>query len=126
VRTEVVHSILILTGTSAAIVTISRLAQRGRLSFRYAIGWLVVFTLSLLSAPVLPFMDLVSRNLHLGPASVFAVAALVLLAMIAVQLSISISGLQEQVRQLNEDTAFLRLQNYDSEQINGEIIDDAR
>ena len=68
-------------------------------------------------------MDLVSRNLHLGPASVFAVAALVLLAMIAVQLSISISGLQEQVRQLNEDTAFLRLQNFESEQVNGGTTD---
>jgi hypothetical protein len=67
--------------------------------------------MSLLSAPVLPFMRLVSRNLHLGPSSVFAVAALGLLVMIAVQLSISISGLQEQIRQLNEDTAFLRLRN---------------
>jgi len=117
VRAEIVHSILILTGTSAAIVAISRLARRGRLSFRYTIGWLIIFALSLLSAPVLPFMDLVSRNLYLEPASVFAVSALGLLAMIAVQLSISISGLQEQVRQLNEDTAFLRLQNFVSEQL---------
>jgi hypothetical protein len=118
VRAEVVHSILIFIGTSAAIVAISRLARRGRLSFRYTIGWLIIFALSLLSAPVLPFMDLVSRNLYLEPASVFAVSALGLLAMIAVQLSISISGLQEQVRQLNEDTAFLRLQNFVSEQLN--------
>lgn len=110
-RSEVVHSIMILLGSTAAIVAISRLARRGRLSFRYTIGWLVVFTMSLLSAPVLPFMRLVSRNLHLGPSSVFAVAALGLLVMIAVQLSISISGLQEQIRQLNEDTAFLRLRN---------------
>ncbi len=117
-RAEVVHSILIFIGTSAAIVAISRLARRGRLSFRYTIGWLIIFALSLLSAPVLPFMDLVSRNLYLEPASVFAVSALGLLAMIAVQLSISISGLQEQVRQLNEDTAFLRLQNFVSEQLN--------
>lgn len=123
VRAEVVHSILILIGTSTAIAMISRLARRGRLNFQYTIGWLIVFSLSLLSAPVLPFMDLVSRNLHLGPASVFAVAALVLLAMIAVQLSISISGLQEQVRQLNEDTAFLRLQNFESKQLNGGISD---
>lgn len=110
-RSEVVHSILILLGSTAAIVAISRLARRGRLSFRYTIGWLVVFTMSLLSAPVLPFVRLVSRNLHLGPSSVFAVAALGLLVMISVQLSISISGLQEQVRQLNEDIAFLRLKN---------------
>ena len=123
VRAEVVHSILILIGTYTAIAMISRLARRGRLSFQYTIGWLIVFGLSLLSAPVLPFMDLVSRNLQLGPASVFAVAALVLLAMIAVQLSISISGLQEQVRQLNEDTAFLRLQNFESEQFNGGTTD---
>ena len=118
VRSEVVHSILIVLGTSVAIAMIARLARRGRLSFQYTIGWLIVFALSLVSAPVLPFMAFVSRNLHLEPASVFAVAALILLTIIAVQLSISISGLQEQVRQLNEDTAFLRLQNYESEQFN--------
>ena len=117
-RSEVVHSILIVMGTSVAIAMIARLARRGRLSFQYTIGWLIVFALSLVSAPVLPFMAFVSRNLHLEPASVFAVAALILLTVIAVQLSISISGLQEQVRQLNEDTAFLRLQNYESEQFN--------
>ncbi len=122
-RAEVVHSILILIGTSVAIAIIVRLARLGRLSFRYAIGWLSVFVLSLLSAPVLPFMNFVSRNFHLEPNSVFAVAALILLTIIAVQLSISISGLQEQVRQLNEDTAFLRLQNYESEQLNGETKD---
>ena len=117
-RSEVVHSILIVMGTSVAIAMIARLARRGRLSFQYTIGWLIVFALSLVSAPVLPFMAFVSRNLHLEPASVFAVAALILLTVIAVQLSISISGLQEQVRQLNEDTAFIRLQNYESEQFN--------
>jgi len=113
-------------GTSIAIAMIARLARRGRLSFQYTIGWLIVFALSLVSAPVLPFMAFVSRTLHLEPASVFAVAALILLTVIAVQLSISISGLQEQVRQLNEDTAFLRLQNYESEQLNGGTKDDAK
>ena len=112
-------------GTSIAIAMIARLARRGRLSFQYTIGWLIVFALSLVSAPVLPFMAFVSRTLHLEPASVFAVAALILLTVIAVQLSISISGLQEQVRQLNEDTAFLRLQNYESEQLNAGTKDDA-
>ena len=125
-RSEVVHSILIVMGTSIAIAMIARLARRGRLSFQYTIGWLIIFALSLLSAPVLPFMAFVSRTLHLEPASVFAVAALILLTVIAVQLSISISGLQEQVRQLNEDTAFLRLQNYESEQLNGGTKDDAK
>ena len=113
-------------GPSVAIAMIARLARRGRLSFQYTIGWLIVFALSLVSAPVLPFMAFVSRNLHLEPASVFAVAALILLTVIAVQLSISISGLQEQVRQLNEDTAFLRLQNYESEQLNAGTKDDAK
>lgn len=124
VRAEIVHSILILLGTSTAIFLISRLARLGRLSFRYTIGWLLVFALSLLSAPLLPFMDLASRNLRLNPASVFAVAALVLLVMISVQLSISISGLQEQVRQLNEDTALLRLQSYDSKILSSKDINE--
>jgi hypothetical protein len=114
-----------LAGISFAIMMIARLARRGRLSFRYTIGWLIVFALSLLSAPVLPFMDLVSRNLQLEPASVFVVAALIFLAIITVQLSISISGLQEQIRQLNEDTAFLQLDNLESDQPNSGTEDDA-
>jgi hypothetical protein len=70
-------------------------------------------------------MDLVSRNLHLEPASVFVVAALIFLAIITVQLSISISGLQEQIRQLNEDTAFLSLDKFESERLNSGTEDDA-
>jgi cell division protein FtsB len=38
------------------------------------------------------------------------VGAVVLLVVLSVQLSISISGLQEQVRRLAEETAFLREQ----------------
>ena len=38
VRAEVVHSILILIGTSTAIAMISRLARRGRLSFQNLMG----------------------------------------------------------------------------------------
>lgn len=37
-RAEVVHSILIVIGTSVAIAMIARLARRGRLSFQDLMG----------------------------------------------------------------------------------------
>ena len=59
------------------------LARRGRLSFRYTVGWLVLCLLG--------------------------IGAIILLLAICVQFSISISGMQEQIRRLTEEAAETKL-----------------
>jgi len=85
------------------------LARRSRLSFRYALGWLLLFVPGFLSVALLPLTEPVSKALAITPAALLAVSFMTVLVAICIQLSISISGLQEQVRSLSEEVAQLRL-----------------
>lgn len=117
--TEDIHSLVILLISVVAIIAISRLARIGRLSFRYTIGWIAVFVVSLLAAPRIGLIGAAGNWLRLSPASAYAVAALLLLAAISIQLSISISGAQEQTRTLCEQVALLALERETSQTRHG-------
>ena len=91
------------------VVFVYLLARRSRLSFRYALGWLLLFVPGFLSIVLLPLTEPVSKALAITPAALLAVSFMTVLVAICVQLSISISGLQEQVRSLSEEVAQLRL-----------------
>jgi hypothetical protein len=56
----------------------------------------------------IPVVTPLSNNLKMTPAALIAVGALGVLVLICVQLSASISALQEQVRKLAEQIAHLR------------------
>jgi hypothetical protein len=87
------------------------LARKSRLSFRYALGWLLLFVPGFLSVVLLPLTEPISKVLAVTPAALLAVSSLTVLVAICIQLSISISGLQEQVRSLSEEVAQLRLKS---------------
>ncbi len=87
-----------------------RLARIGRLSFRYTVGWLTLSMLGLLAGLFVPIVQPVAGFLKLTPAALLALLAVVLLVSICIQLSISISGLQEQLRSMAEKVALLRTQ----------------
>lgn len=87
-----------------------RYSRRGLLSFRYAFGWLSVASLGILAGFLVPLTQPVARALGLSSASLVGLAALVFVTVIAIQLSISISGLQRQLRALTEELARLRLE----------------
>ena len=81
------------------------LARTGRLSFRYTVGWLGFFSLSALLSLFVPFASPASSLLGVTPGVVVTFVAALALLLICIQLSISISGLQEQVRRLTEEIA---------------------
>ena len=85
-----------------------RLARIGRLSFRYTVGWLSLSMLGLLAGLFVPIVQPIAGFLKLTPAALLALLAVVLLVSICIQLSISISGLQEQLRSMAEKVALLR------------------
>ena len=85
-----------------------RLARRQRLSFRYTIGWLALCALGMFAGLFIPVVEPLSNFLQLSPAGLIAVGALSVLVLICIQLSASISGLQEQIRKLAEQIAHLR------------------
>ena len=92
-------------------VFVYRLARSGRLSFRYTVGWLTLFALGIVALMFLPVTTRISDLLKLTPAALLALSGVVLLILICIQLSISISGLQSQIRRLAEELAKLRLAN---------------
>ena len=81
------------------------LARAGKLSFRYAVGWSGFFLLSALLSFFVPFASPASSLIGVTPGVIVTFVAALALLLICIQLSISISGLQEQVRRLTEEVA---------------------
>ena len=81
------------------------LSRRGRISFRYTVGWLTLCLLSAVGGLLLPVIEPLSRKLQLDAFSLVGALAVIVLLGLCIQLSISISGLQSQLRRLNEDLA---------------------
>jgi len=87
---------------------VARSSRRGLLSFRYTLGWLCVASLGMLSGLLVPVVEPVATAFGLSSAALVGLAALMMVTIITIQLSISISGLQRQVRVLAEEIARLR------------------
>lgn len=100
--------IIALLGTFVLIVT-TRLSRRGQLSFRYTIGWACIGVLGVFSVPLVSVADDISRVLQLTPAALVGLTTIVLVLALTMQLSISISGLQRQIRVLAEENANLKM-----------------
>lgn len=90
-------------------VVVFRLARRQKLSFRYTVGWLALCGVGIFAGLLVPVINPLARWLSISPAALIAIGAVLLLTSICIQLSISISGLQSQVRRLTEEAAELRL-----------------
>jgi len=90
------------------VFVVHRLGRKQRLSFRYTVGWLSIGVMGAIAGILLPISEPVARFLKVSPGSFLAAGAVLLLVALCVQLSISISGLQEQIRRLAEEVAFVR------------------
>jgi len=90
------------------LAVIHSLGRRQKLSFRYTVGWLILGSIEVLAGLLVPLTKPIADLLHVQPVALLAIGAMVLLLLLAVQLSISISGLQEQARCLAEEAAYLR------------------
>jgi hypothetical protein len=82
-RVQAIEIAIVACLFAVAVISLSR---RGRISFRYTIGWL-------------------AEKLQLDAFSLVGALAVIVLLSLCIQLSISISGLQRQLRRLNEDLA---------------------
>jgi hypothetical protein len=84
------------------------IARRHLISFRYTIGWLGLCVVTFLGALLVPVVEPVARFLKVDPFTVVGGSAFLILLGICIQLSISISGLQRQLHDVNEVVALLR------------------
>ena len=101
-RVQAIEIAIVALGFAVAVVTLSR---KGRISFRYTVGWLILCILSATGGLLLPFIEPLSKKFQLDAFSFVGALAVIVLLSLCIQLSISISGLQRLLRKLNEDFA---------------------
>ncbi len=100
-----VQAIEIAVVACAFAIAIIMLSRRSRISFRYTMGWLTLSVLSAVGGLLIPVIEPLSRKFQLDAFSLVGALAVIVLLSLCIQLSISISGLQRQLRKLNEDVA---------------------
>lgn len=89
------------------LIVVFLLARSGLLSLRYALGWMAVSLLLLGAALTLGLLGGISHSLPITPTGLLAATGLAFLLAVCLQLSISLSGQQEAIRQLSEANALL-------------------
>ena len=90
-------------------ISVYMLARRGRLSFRYTVGWLVLCLFGITAGALVQIVQPLAEKLKVTPAALLSISAVLLLVSICIQISISISGMQEQIRRLTEEAAEIKL-----------------
>ena len=112
---EVLQALATACLAIAGGVLVIILARRQKLSFRYAAGWLVLLLLTAFSGVLIPVSRPLAESLSTSPGVLVSGAAILILVVICIQLSVSISGLQKQVQKLAEEVA---IQNAEKENQN--------
>lgn len=108
--TTVKQALVLAVGGLLFVSVIARLAHRRLLTTRYALGWMSVGVGVTLAAAVMPFIGDVGRLANMSPTGVLLALSTVILLAISVQLSISVSMLQERLRITAETQALLAQQ----------------
>jgi hypothetical protein len=98
---------LVAVGGVGMFLVVFELSRRGLLSLRYALGWMGVSVLLVVAGFILGLVGGLSDSLPFTPTGLLAAVGLAFVLMITLQLSISLSGLQEAIRQLSEANALL-------------------
>lgn len=110
------QAIVLAVGGLAICLVILRLGRRRLLTTRYTLGWLGLGAFVGLAAIALPFVSSVGTFAGMTPTAVLLVFSSLVLLAISVQLSISVSLLQERLRTTAEAHALLARRVADMEQ----------
>lgn len=99
---------LLIAGTGFLVIGMTAwLVRRKLLSLRYAAGWMFVGGLAVVGSIGTPLVEPIADLFGMSPTGVLLGVATVTFLVIAVQLSISVSGLQSQLRDVAESAALL-------------------
>jgi uncharacterized membrane protein len=101
------QALLIAAGGLFLLAITGVLARKQRISLRYAIGWTLIALFGVVGALLTPLVEPLSELFGMSPTGLLLATASVVLLSITILLSISVSGLQTQVRDLAEAHALL-------------------
>jgi hypothetical protein len=102
-----VQASLVALGGVGMFLVVFELSRRGLLSLRYALGWMGVSALLVAAGIALVLIGGLSDSLPFTPTGLLAAVGLAFVLLITLQLSISLSGQQEAIRELSEANALL-------------------
>ncbi len=105
---SVVQGVLIAVAAVIFAVVVTVVFRRSMVSFRYWFGWLAVASVLLAAGVVLAVIPDDVHLIGFSQIQIGAVLFLLVNLLIAVQLSISISGHQRQITELAQESAELR------------------
>ncbi len=104
------QQLVIAAGGLILLLLVVTLARRRFISLRYALGWSLIAVIGLVGAFSTHLANPVERALGISPTGFLLAGATLVLLAIALQLSITASGLQRQVHELAEAHALLASQ----------------
>ena len=105
---EFVQRLELAVGCIAFGLLVIWFSRKGRISFRYTTGWLVLCGLGVFSSFLIPIFEPAARFFKLSPTVFLICIAGVGTALLFLQLTVSISGTQKRVNKLAEENALLR------------------
>ena len=89
-------------------VHIARLSKKRLLSFKYTIGWMSVCLFGIFASPLVFLITPFAKTLRLTPTALLIALSTFAVAVILIQLSVSISGNQRKMETLVRENALLR------------------
>ncbi len=89
-------------------IHIARLSRKRLLSFKYTIGWMSVCLFGIFASPLVFLITPLAKTLRLTPTALLVAISTISVAVILVQLSVSISGNQRKMEILVRENALLR------------------
>ncbi len=102
-----VQALLVALGGLGMFLVVFELSRRSLLSLRYALGWMAVSVLLVVAGILLIAVGGLSDSLPFTPTGLLAAVGLAFVLAITLQLSISLSGHQDAIRELSEANALL-------------------
>ena len=98
-----------LAGATIFVIA-ALLARRQMMSLRYTVLWVIIAVSGMLGALLTPLVEPISELFGMSPTGLLLAGASAILLTITLLLSVSVSGLQEQLRDVSEAHALLARQ----------------
>ena len=105
---KTLFSIEIAIVAIAIAVHVGRLSRKRMLSFKYTVGWMSVCLFGVFASPLVFLVTPIAEILRLTPTALLVAISTAAVAVILIQLSVSISGNQRKMETLVRENALLR------------------
>ncbi len=105
---QTVFAIEIAMVAFAFAIHVGRLSRKRMLSFKYTVGWMSVCLFGVFASPLVFLITPIAEILRLTPSALLVAISTAAVAVILIQLSVSISGNQRKMETLVRETALLR------------------